>query len=81
MKPDTLGQVNYAELKSGHIKVQGRDVPTASLSSYPKAIEIANLLKDWIQRDKFLLTEPVAHLPGIESGITFKPLIERPIIE
>ena len=81
MKPDTLGQINYAELKSGHIKIQGRDVPTASLSSYPKAIEIANLLKDWIQRGKFLLTEPVAPLPGIESGITFKPLIERPIIE
>ena len=81
MKAETLGQVNYAELKSGHIKIQGRDVPTASLSSYPKAIEIANLLKDWIQRGKFLLTEPVAPLPGIESGITFKPLIERPIIE
>lgn len=81
MKPDILGQVNYAELKSGHIKIQGRDVPTASLSSYPKAIEIANLLKDWIQRGKFLLTEPVAPLPGIESGITFRPLIERPITE
>jgi len=28
-----------------------------------------------------LLTEPVAPLPGIESGITFKPLKERPIEE
>ena len=81
MKPDTLGQVSYAELKSGHIKVQGRDVPTASLSSYPKAVEIANILKDWIQKGEFLLTEPVAPLPGKESGMTSKPLKERPITE
>ncbi len=80
-KPDVLGEVSYAELKSGHIKLQGKDVPTASLSSYPKAAEIANILKGWIERGEFLLTEPVAPLPGIESGITFKPLKERPIKE
>jgi len=81
MKPDILGEVSYAELKSGHIEVEGKDVPTASLSSYLKAVEIANTLKDWIQKGKFLLTEPVAPLPGAESGITFKPLKERPIVE
>ena len=78
-KPDILGEVSYAELKSGRIKVQGKDVPTASLSSYPKAIEIANILKRWIEKGEFLLTEPVAPLPGAESGIIFKPLKERPI--
>jgi len=81
MKPDILGEVSYAELKSGHIEVRGKDVPTASLSSYPKALEIANILKGWIQRGEFLLTEPVAPLPGVESDITFKPLKERPIVE
>ncbi len=40
MKPDTLGQVSYAELKSGHIKVQGRDVPTASLRSEEHTSEL-----------------------------------------
>jgi uncharacterized protein (DUF39 family) len=80
-KPDILGEVSYTELKSGHIKVQGKDVPTASLSSYPKAMEIANTLKGWIERGEFLLAEPAAPLPGIESGITFKPLKERPIME
>nr|MBC8275769.1 hypothetical protein [Chloroflexota bacterium] len=49
-----------------------------SLSSYSKAVEIANILKDWIQRGEFLLTEPVAPLPGAESGIKFKNLEERP---
>jgi len=76
-KPDILGEVSYAQLKSGKIEVHGKKVPTASLSSYPKAVEIANILKNWIQKDKFLLAEPVAPLPGVESGITFKNLEER----
>lgn len=80
-KPDVLAEVSYAELKSGVIKVQGEEVPTSSLSSYPKAVEIANILKEWIKRGEFLLTEPVAPLPGAESGITIKPLEERPILE
>ena len=78
-KPDTLGEVSYAELKSGKIKVKGKEVPTASLSSYPRAVEIATILKEWIQAGKFLLTEMVEPLPGAESGVTFKPLNERPI--
>jgi len=81
MKPDILGEVSYAQLKSGKITIQGKEVPTASLSSYPRAVEIATTLKEWILSGKFLLTEPVAPLPGIESGITFKPLRERPIEE
>ena len=76
-KPDILGEVSYAQLKSGKIVVQQKEVPTASLSSYPKAVEIAQTLKEWISKGHFLLTEPVAPLPGVESGITFKPLEER----
>ena len=81
MKPDILGEVSYAQLKSGKIVVQGKEAPTASLSSYPRAVEIANTLKEWILSGKFLLTEPVAPLPGVESSITLKPLKERPIEE
>ena len=81
MKPDILGEVSYAQLKSGKITVQGKQVPTASLSSYPRAVEIANILKEWILSGKFWLTAPVAPLPGVESGITFRPLTERPIEE
>ena len=78
-EPDILAEVSYAELKSGRIRIKGRDVPTGSLSSYPKAVEIASILKSWIEKGEFLLTEPVAPLPGVESGIAFKPLKERPI--
>ncbi|MBU1148107.1 MAG: homocysteine biosynthesis protein [Candidatus Omnitrophica bacterium] len=77
-KPGSLGEVNYAQLKSGTIKIKGKDVPTGALSSYSKAVEIAETLKDWIKKGKFLLTEPVAPIPGVESGLTFKPLNERP---
>jgi len=81
LKPDILGEVSYAQLKSGEIIVQGKKVPTASLSSYSRAVEIATILKEWILSGEFLLTEPVAPLPGVESGITVKPLKERPIEE
>jgi len=78
-KPDILAEVSYAELKSGKIRVKDKDVPTASLSSYPRAVEIAAILKEWILTGKFLLTEPVEPLPSAESGVIFKPLNERPI--
>jgi uncharacterized protein (DUF39 family) len=73
-KPDVLGEVNYEKLKTGTIEVQGKTVPTASLSSYYKAQEIAGILKQWIQKGDFLLSEPIASLPGAESGIVFKNL-------
>jgi uncharacterized protein (DUF39 family) len=79
MKPESLGEVSYAELKSGQVKLKGKEIPTASLSSYSRAVEIAQTLKSWIAKGKFLLTQPVAPLPGVEAGIKFKPLKERPI--
>jgi len=78
-KVGSLGEVNYKQLRSGTISVKGKEVPTASLSSYPKALEIADELKKWIKDKKFFLTEYVQPLPGAESGATFKPLKERPV--
>ena len=77
--PGSIAEVNYAQLKSGKITVQGKEVPTSPLSSYPKAQEIASILKEWIKSGQFLLTEFVAPIPGPESGLTSKPLKERPI--
>jgi len=77
LKPEVLGEVNYAQLRSGKITVQGKEVPTGSLSSYAKAREIAEILKEWISKGEFLLTQPVAPIPGAESGYTFRPLKER----
>ncbi|MFH1623717.1 MAG: homocysteine biosynthesis protein [Pseudomonadota bacterium] len=76
-KAGSLGEVNYAQLKSGKISVEGKKVPTSGLSSYIRARKIADILKDWIKEGTFSLTEPVAKLPGPESGVSFKPLKER----
>jgi len=81
MKSDIVGEASYAQLKSGKITVRGKEMPTASLSSYPRAVEITRTLKEWILSGKFLLSEPVAPLPGVESGMAIKPLKERPIEE
>jgi len=78
--PGSLAEVNYAQLKTGKITVQGKSIPTGNLSSYSKAREIAEELKSWIKKGDFLLSEPVARLPGAESGYTFKMLNERPIV-
>jgi uncharacterized protein (DUF39 family) len=78
--PGSLGEVNYAQLKSGKIIVQGKAVATGNLSSYSKARQIAEELKSWIKKGDFVLTEAVAPLPGPESGYTFKLLKERPIV-
>ena len=77
--PGSLGEVNYQQLKSGRITVQGKDVPSSGLSSYLRAKEIAHILKEWIETGKFFLTEPVEPIPSVDSGILFKPLKERPI--
>ena len=58
-----LGKTNYAALQSGAIEINGHKVRTAPLSSLAKAREIADLLKSWIQKGEFLLTEPVRPMP------------------
>jgi uncharacterized protein (DUF39 family) len=78
-KPEVLAEVSYAALKSGKITVNGKEIPTASLSSYSGAVEIASILKEWIKKGEFLISDPVAPLPGIESGIKLKALEERPL--
>lgn len=64
MKP--VAQVSYEELRSGAVTIDGKKVITAPLSSYYKANQIANLLKDWIKSGKFLLGEPQQSLPSVE---------------
>ena len=61
----SLGQVSYAELKSGSIRFRSKDVPAVPLSSYVRALEIANILKGWIEKREFLLTEPQEMLPSV----------------
>jgi uncharacterized protein (DUF39 family) len=61
-KPN-FGQVSYAELRSGSININGKEIPTAPLSSLLQARKIATILKEQISSGQFLLTEAVARLP------------------
>jgi uncharacterized protein (DUF39 family) len=73
----SLGEVSYAQLKSGRLRLNGKEIPASPISSYSKALEIANTLKDWILTQRFMLTAPVELLPGIDAGIKMKTLDER----
>jgi uncharacterized protein (DUF39 family) len=76
-EPRSLCEVNYAQLKSGTINVNGKEVPSFPISSYSKALLIATNLKEWIASGKFLLTSAVEPLPGIDANIKMNILEER----
>lgn len=64
----SLGKVRYSELKSGTIRFNGQDVPTVPLSSHVRALEVANILKGWIEKGEFLLTEPQVMVPTVKRS-------------
>jgi len=59
----TFGLVSYAQLKSGHITLEGITVRTAPIVSLYLAQQAALTLKGWIEAGQFELTQPVAPLP------------------
>ena len=65
--------MTYAQLRSGHIEVDGHKVPTGPISSLPKARRIAEVLKTWVAEKGFTLSPPLQPLPQIGSQST-KPL-------
>lgn len=64
-KPDhpAIAKVNYEELFSGKISLNGKNIRTASMSSLVKARTIANQLKEAIAKKEFYLTQPVEMFP------------------
>ncbi|MEO8894068.1 MAG: homocysteine biosynthesis protein [Coleofasciculaceae cyanobacterium] len=59
----SFGLVNYAQLKTGRIIVDGKSVRVAPLASVFLSRQVALELKQWIERGEFTLTEPVAAIP------------------
>jgi len=58
-----VARVNYADLKSGSIRLKGREVKTAPMSSLYKARKIAGILKKWLEKGIFSISQPVQELP------------------
>jgi len=77
-EPELIGHVSYAQLKTGAIEVEGKTVAATPLSSYPRAKEIAELLKEWVQSGRLEIASPVAPIPGADSGLTVRPMPDHP---
>ncbi len=58
-----IRSVSYEELRSGFVELNGKKVSTAPMSSLKKAREIAQLLKQQIEKGEFLVSQPVESLP------------------
>ncbi|MDD5475256.1 MAG: homocysteine biosynthesis protein [Syntrophales bacterium] len=61
----SIGEVNYRELRSGSIILNGKTIDTAPMSSYYKALEICHVLKERIEKGEFLIGEPQRLLPSV----------------
>ncbi len=66
-----LTTANYEQLQRGKILLNGKETPTAPMSSLKKARRIAETLKEQIRNKHFFLTEPVQAFP---EGTTLKTL-------
>lgn len=66
-----LHKINYEELKKGSVKLFGKEIETGTLSSYYKALEITELLKDQIKSGDFLISKPIKKLTTEQA---MKPL-------
>ncbi|MCK9230095.1 MAG: homocysteine biosynthesis protein [Syntrophales bacterium] len=60
----SIAEVSYKELRSGTIRINGKTIDTAPMSSYYKALEICHILKEEIERGNFFLGEPQRLLPS-----------------
>lgn len=74
VRPALKTGVSYKELKSGFVEINGRKIPTASISSLFMARKIADTLRQWIERGEFSITQAVE--PLSTSGIV-RPLTLR----
>jgi uncharacterized protein (DUF39 family)/CBS domain-containing protein len=70
-------KVNYEELKSGRVEINGEEVRVSPLSSYSIARKIMIELKDRIRKGEFFITQPVSRIP-VKSE--FKPMRQREIV-
>ncbi|MDD1704879.1 MAG: homocysteine biosynthesis protein [Methanoregula sp.] len=58
----SLRKVNYAELRSGSIEINGEEIRTSSLSSFRRARKVAEELKGWVEEGKLELALPTQRI-------------------
>lgn len=73
--------VTYADLKSGLIEIDGKEVKTSPMSSYYVAKKIADTLKSWIEKGEFTLTLPAERLGQDTPVRPMKQTRELPLVK
>jgi len=68
---NTLAEVSFRDLMSGTVEIRGKKIPAAPLSSYPRARQIAGILKEWIENG-FTVGEPQCGLPSVKPDFKRK---------
>ncbi|MGF1460647.1 MAG: homocysteine biosynthesis protein [Leptolyngbyaceae cyanobacterium] len=69
----TFGLVSYAQLKLGHVTLNGQKVRTAPLASIYLSRQVAAELKEWIDAGQFELTAPIAPLSRDRTFVAQDP--------
>ena len=69
----SLRKVSYAELRSGHVEIEGEEVATSPLSSFRMARQVASVLADRISSGRMTLALPTR---PIDRTKTVRPMVE-----
>jgi len=69
----SLRKVSYAELRSGHVEIEGEEVATSPLSSFRMARQVASVLADRISSGGMTLALPTR---PIDRTKTVRPMVE-----
>ena len=63
-----IRSVNYAELRSGAVEVNGEQVRTSSLSSFNRARKVAAELKSWVEKGTLELALPTRRIDNTKKA-------------
>jgi uncharacterized protein (DUF39 family)/CBS domain-containing protein len=76
-----LRTVNYAELKSGQVELNGEPVKTSPLSSYRRAKEVATTLKGWVEQGKMTLALPTRPIDPLKAARPMRETTRSPRVQ
>ncbi|MCQ8894096.1 MAG: homocysteine biosynthesis protein [Methanolinea sp.] len=74
----SLGRVNYAMLRSGHVEIGGEDVRTSSLSSFRRARMVACELKEWVESGRLALCLPTRPIDPHKKAMPMRETVQGP---
>ncbi len=67
-----LGRFSYEQLRSGKVEINGKVVPSSTMTSLSLSREIAQILKNSIQAGEFLLQKPIENIAECGEFKTLK---------